>query len=84
MEMKIPAHIAYPVAILYRQTSFIQILGKNCTVQRGAGSRAVIIIPKNNNNTIFQYRLFRMSIFQEGYKLHYRQMVAQLRINKEM
>jgi len=25
-----------------------------------------------------------MSLFQEGYKLHYRQMIAQLRINKEM
>ena len=24
-----------------------------------------------------------MSLFQEGYKLHYRQMVAQLHINKE-
>jgi len=25
-----------------------------------------------------------MSLFQEGYKLYYRQMVAQLSINKEM
>jgi len=40
------------------------------------------------SGTVFHWRLFRtytcMSLLQEGYKLHYRQMVAQLRINKEM
>jgi len=36
--------------------------------------------------TVFHYGLFitYMSLFQEGYKLYYRQMVAQLHINKEM
>jgi len=39
-----------------------------------------------NSGTVFHQRLLRtyMSLFQEGYKLYYRQMVAQLPINKEV
>ena len=39
-----------------------------------------------NSGIICHQRLFRtyMSLFQEGYKLYYRQIVAHLRVNKEM
>ena len=38
------------------------------------------------SGTVFHYGLFitYMSLFQEGYKLYYRQMAAQLHFNKEM